>query len=654
MLSAAQAQRKRAPASAGPVQVQARVVLTFAEGEQPPSEFKLFTAGETAGTDGMKYFSDRSQTEVMTAFSMLGRELNICFGHDDIKPDMPSHEKRSGGGAWLEVRSGELWAVNVFWTPLAAQRIINRDDRYVSPLFLYDPKTLEIIEMISIALTADPGTLNPIPLMPIPRDRNLARSVVQRSRALEARYGKSLIHALGDAIREKFECGWIVDVRVGNLVVFEAYIRTKDESHLYQIAYTQGDDGVTVVLVGEPVEVEYVEDFVPTSPADASYRTLMALRDRAGDADAPMRVALDNAIWRSIRAAYRQGPMLTAQPGPTATASTLNAAVLQAFETGYPTLGSSEFFYVYLEAFIDTGTAVIYCSPIDCGESKLYQVGFIQNADHSVTLTSQPVEVEAQTSYIPVADPGARSSTTGEEKRTMLSEAQKQALLQAVQAGNPGAVIVVEQGALYQSAEGGYFIVAYETTADGLTTKGDPIQVFMEEAATEETETAANGDQAGQNAGGADGAARSVDVAKLEADFKVARDLLSDYENKEREELVSRGKVNGTIPGKLEAIMRQKSLPELRTVVGGKSALRNGLAGRTQRPQPGTGTPGDAAAGGNEGGAQQGARSWNGKEYKDCTSLEYREWEKADPTGFAAARQAFRSSRTAAQARNAR
>lgn len=637
MSTVAIAQRKSTLSS--PVQVQARAVLTLNEGEQPPSEFRLFTAGETAGTDGMKYFSERSQKEVLAAFSMLGRELNICFGHDDMKPDMPSHEKRSGGGAWLEVRNGELWAVNVFWTPLAAQRILARDDRYVSPLFIYDPKTLEILEVISIALTADPGTLNPIPLLPVPRDRNLARSMMERSRALEARYGQSLLRALGDVIREKFEHAYIVDIRVGNLVVFEAWDRIGDTCHLYQIGYTQGDDGVTVVLVGEPIEVEYVEDFVPAKP-DAGYRALMALRDRAGDADAPGTVAIDAVIWRSISTLYRQEMARSTM--------TLNQALVEAFTTNFPAIASQDMFYTYLEAFLDTGTAVVYCSPVSCGEAKLYKVAFIQNADASITFTSQPVEVEVQTSYLPVADPGVRSSTTtGEEEKRMLTEAQKQALLQAVQAGNPGAVIVIEQGALFQNAEGAYYMVAYETTADGLAMKGDPIQVYMEAATETEAETAANGDQANQNAG-----ARSADVLKLEADLTAARKALAEYEAAEREELVTRGKANGTIPGKLEAVMRQKSIQDLRTIVGGKPALRNGLAGRTQRPQIGTGSPADV--GGNNTSGAVGARTWNGKEYRDCTSLEYKEWEKADPTGFAAARQAHRIAKTAAQARNAR
>lgn len=630
MSTVAIAQRKSTLSS--PVQIQARAVLTLNEGEQPPSEFRLFTAGETAGTDGMKYFSERSQKEVLAAFSMLGRELNICFGHDDMKPDMPSHEKRSGGGAWIEVRNGELWAVNVFWTPLAAQRILARDDRYVSPLFIYDPKTLEILEVISIALTADPGTLNPIPLLPVPRNRDLARSMVERSRALEARYGQSLLRALGDVIREKFEHAYIVDIRVGNLVVFEAWDRIGDTCHLYQIGYTQGDDGVTVVLVGEPIEVEYVEDFVPAKP-DAGYRALIALRDRAGDADAPGRVAIDDVIWRSISTLYRQEMARSTM--------TLNQALVEAFTSAFPAISSQDMFYTYLEAFLDTGTAVVYCSPVSCGEAKLYKVAFIQNADASITFTSQPVEVEVQTSYLPVADPGVRSSTTGEKENRMLSESQKQALLQAVQAGNPGAVIVIEQGALFQNAEGAYYMVAYETTADGLAMKGDPIQVYMEAASTEtevEAETAANGDQANQNAG-----ARSADVLKLEADLTEARKEIELY----REDLVTRGKANGTIPGKLEAVMRQKSLQELRTVVGGKPAIRNGLAGRVQRPQPGTGNPGSETQGNSN--PAQGARSWNGKEYKNCTSADYAEWQKSDPTGFAAARQAYRLTQKSAQ-----
>jgi phage I-like protein len=64
----------------------------------------------------------------------------------------------------LEDRGGDLWAVNVRWTPDGARRLTERTQGYVSPAFNYDEKTGELLEIVNIGLVAMPATFRAFPL----------------------------------------------------------------------------------------------------------------------------------------------------------------------------------------------------------------------------------------------------------------------------------------------------------------------------------------------------------------------------------------------------------------------------------------------------------------------------------------------------------
>lgn len=58
----------------------------------------------------------------------------------------------------LEYRAGKgLYAVNVAWTDPAKKMIAAKEYRYISPVFSYDPKTGEVLELVSVALTNTPA-----------------------------------------------------------------------------------------------------------------------------------------------------------------------------------------------------------------------------------------------------------------------------------------------------------------------------------------------------------------------------------------------------------------------------------------------------------------------------------------------------------------
>lgn len=75
------------------------------------------------------------------------------------------HAKKTGTAApaagWysrLEWRPGDgLWAVDVDWTALAAQMIVDKEYRFISPVFSFNPTSGRVLSLMCAALTNDPG-----------------------------------------------------------------------------------------------------------------------------------------------------------------------------------------------------------------------------------------------------------------------------------------------------------------------------------------------------------------------------------------------------------------------------------------------------------------------------------------------------------------
>lgn len=137
-------------------------------GDAPPSEFRIFRAGENAmpqacgaeGTSGVFLFTERSAAKIMDEFRRGGVDMMIDLNHestDEISARADSKDAR--GWFKLEVRAGELWAVDVRWTPDGERRLAERTQRYISPTFGADRKTGEIVGLVACALVARPATL---------------------------------------------------------------------------------------------------------------------------------------------------------------------------------------------------------------------------------------------------------------------------------------------------------------------------------------------------------------------------------------------------------------------------------------------------------------------------------------------------------------
>ena len=139
--------------------------LSFA-GNEPPTEFRIFTAGEVVTTKGTFVFDETSAASVMAEYAEHGIDLMIDYDHASLAAMSidPAQAGKAAGWFNLEVRDGELWAVNVRWTPPAAEALRAKEWRFMSPAFSTDENG-RVIDLLNVAITNLPATRQLQPLM---------------------------------------------------------------------------------------------------------------------------------------------------------------------------------------------------------------------------------------------------------------------------------------------------------------------------------------------------------------------------------------------------------------------------------------------------------------------------------------------------------
>lgn len=142
-----------------------RLNLDLMPGAEPPTEFRIFRAGQNETSKGTFTFTGDSQADVLAAFAEHGQDqLPIDFDHGMVSGPGTADSGKAAGWFTLDIRNGELWAVNVQWTPAAADMLRNREFRFISPAFLTDASG-RITRLINVAITNLPATKNLVPLV---------------------------------------------------------------------------------------------------------------------------------------------------------------------------------------------------------------------------------------------------------------------------------------------------------------------------------------------------------------------------------------------------------------------------------------------------------------------------------------------------------
>lgn len=129
---------------------------------KPPREFKIWSKGENQTDHGTIVFSDRSAQALMADQAKRGNLYSVDVDHLSLSPTAPPEARKAVGWHRLEVRDGDLWAVDVQWTQVAASALSSTvpEYRYFSPAYDVDTKTGEIVGYVNTALTNNPATWN--------------------------------------------------------------------------------------------------------------------------------------------------------------------------------------------------------------------------------------------------------------------------------------------------------------------------------------------------------------------------------------------------------------------------------------------------------------------------------------------------------------
>lgn len=152
-------------------------------GDEPPTEFRLFKAGPNKINGKVFLFDQEAANSLMATYEDRGTDVMIDLEHYALKPEALARADAPDARGWaqLQLRAGELWAVNVKWTPDGERRIREKTQRYVSPAFRTN-EAGQIVELVNVAMVAMPGTHSAPALVAATADNRFTEPVSVRAK----------------------------------------------------------------------------------------------------------------------------------------------------------------------------------------------------------------------------------------------------------------------------------------------------------------------------------------------------------------------------------------------------------------------------------------------------------------------------------------
>jgi phage I-like protein len=133
---------------------------TVSDGKAPEWVELIPPGPNVTGRDGRQWLFDE-QAGTLVQSSFLGRAIDLPIDWEHATQHRASKGESAPAAGWikqLELRNGGLWGL-VDWTPRASEQVINREYRFLSPVFDFDPDTTRIARLVSAGLTNKPNFL---------------------------------------------------------------------------------------------------------------------------------------------------------------------------------------------------------------------------------------------------------------------------------------------------------------------------------------------------------------------------------------------------------------------------------------------------------------------------------------------------------------
>lgn len=133
---------------------------TVSDGKAPEWVELIPPGPNVTGRDGRQWLFDE-QAWVFVQSSFLGRAIDLPIDWEHATQHRATKGESAPAAGWIkqvERRDGALWGL-VDWTPRGSEQIINREYRFLSPVFDFDPDTTRIARLVSAGLTNKPNFL---------------------------------------------------------------------------------------------------------------------------------------------------------------------------------------------------------------------------------------------------------------------------------------------------------------------------------------------------------------------------------------------------------------------------------------------------------------------------------------------------------------
>jgi Mu-like prophage I protein len=134
------------------------VSVAILEAGDVPDWIMVIPAGEFSGRDGRGPYKVDPE-EVIEATAALDFSAGLPIDYDHATDFAAPNGGRAPAAGWMtdfQVRDGAIWA-HVEWTAKGREAVSSKEYRYISPVFSFDDKTGEVLNLLRAGLTNSPN-----------------------------------------------------------------------------------------------------------------------------------------------------------------------------------------------------------------------------------------------------------------------------------------------------------------------------------------------------------------------------------------------------------------------------------------------------------------------------------------------------------------
>lgn len=249
-------------------------------GPQPPSKFRIFAAGVNDTLKGAFVFNDSSAASVIEDFQARSVDFSIDYDHAMVSEDSRQSERIAAGWFVPTIVNGELWATDVRWTEEAAEAILKKEWRYISPAFISNGNV--VARLINVGLTNIPASLGAAPLV-LSQTGGTHVDIVKLTGADSSDNAVAILHAWKSSHERLVGVERERDAAVTELSALRGEIEGKEKATLIEKLAEDGKITPAMRPVIEALSVGQIKAFADVAPVVLSRQTATAPTHTAND-----------------------------------------------------------------------------------------------------------------------------------------------------------------------------------------------------------------------------------------------------------------------------------------------------------------------------------------------------------------------------------